>query len=209
VHDFSWATFIGSLLGSGATAWLVVKGLSGHLGDRWLARYRSELDREFEKYRDALEQNRKRVEADLGQRAYVNRAQFDTEFSAIKDIFAALGRLRLSFNGLRPFIDWIPDDDDAKLKLVSARLGDFIPLLNALITAVESSYPFVPDEIYEQLEICMRMGRIEMSHIQESGAKALSPSGYTDGEKQHGKFTAAYFAAGKAVRERLKQLSEI
>ena len=66
-----------------------------------------------------------------------------------------------------------------------------------------------PDDIYMQLEICMRMGRIEMKHIEESGTKALSASGYQDRAKQHEKFTTAYFAAGKAVRERLKQLSEI
>ncbi len=209
VHDFSWTTFLGSLVGSGATAWLVVKGLGSHLADRWLARYKGEIDKEFEKYRDALEQKRKRIEAELGQRTYVSKAQFDTEFNAIKDIFAALGKLRLSFNGLRPFVDWIPPDEEGKLKLVSARLSHFRPLLDALVTTVESAYPFVPDNIYEQLEICMRMGMIEMRHIDEAGAKALSPTGYDDGAKQHEKFTSAYFAAAKLVRERLKQLSEI
>lgn len=209
VHDFSWTTFLGSLIGGGATAWLTVRGLSSHLADRWLTRYKSELDKEFEKYRDTLEQGRKRIEADLGQRTYVSKAQFDTEFDAIKDIFAALGKLRLSLNGLRPFFDWIPDDEESRLQLVSARLGHFKPLLDALITTVESAYPFVPDDIYEQLEICMRTGTIEMKHIEQSGAKALSPSGYEDGAKQHEKFTTAYFAAAKQVRERLRRLSEI
>ena len=187
----------------------MVKGLGSHLADRWLSRYKSELDKEFEKYRDSLEQRRKRIEADLGQRTYVSKAQFDTEFNAIKDIFAALGKLRLSFNGLRPFFDWIPADEEARLQLVSARLGHFRPLLDALITTVESAYPFVPDDIYTELEICMRMGMIEMKHIEESGDKAFSPSGIEDGAKQHEKFTAAYFAAGKLVRERLKRLAEI
>jgi hypothetical protein len=209
VYDFSWATFLSSLVGSGVTAFAVVKGLGGHLADRWLARFKGELDKEFEKYRDALEQKRKRVEADLGQRTYVSKAQFDTEFSAIKDIFAALGRLRLSFNGLRPFLDWIPTDEEGRLQIISARLSHFIPLLDSLITTVESAYPFVPDEIYSQLEICMRMGHIEMKHIQEAGAEALSSTGYTDGARQQEKFTAAYFAAAKLVRQRLKQLSEI
>ncbi|MFY9980181.1 MAG: hypothetical protein WAK22_18285 [Candidatus Sulfotelmatobacter sp.] len=207
--DFSWTTFLGSIVGGGATAWLVVKGLSGHLGERWLARYKSDLDKEFEKYRGALEQQRKRVEADLGQRTYVSKAQFDIEFSSIKDIFATLGKLRLSFNGLRPFVDWIPPDDEGKLQLISVRLSHFKPRLDAFITAVESAYPFVPDGIYEQLEICMRMALIELHHIEEGGAKALSASGYSDGLKQHEQFTKAYFAAARLVRERLKHLSEI
>lgn len=206
---FSWTTFVASLVGGGAAGWLVVRGLAGHLGDRWLARYKSDLDKEFEKYRDALEQQRKRVEADLGQRTYVSKAQFDAEFSSIKEIFAALGKLRLSFNGLRPFVDWIPPDDDGKVQLISVRLSHFRPLLDAFITAVESAYPFVPDNIYEQLDTCMRMGIIEMRHIEEAGAKALSASGYSDGFRQHDQFTKAYFAAARLVRERLRQLSEI
>jgi hypothetical protein len=209
VNGFSWTTFLSSVVGGGATAWVVVKGLSSHLADRWLTRYKSELDKEFEKYRDTLEHGRKRIEADLGQRTYVSKAQFDSEFNAIKDIFAALGKLRLSFNGLRPFLDWIPGDEESRLQLISLRLGHFKPLLDALITTVESSYPFVPDDIYEQLEICMKMGMIEMNHIEESGAKALSPSGYQDGARQHESFTNAYFASGRLVRERLKRLSEI
>jgi hypothetical protein len=209
VHDFSWTTFLGSLVGGGATAWLVVKGLSGHLADRWLARYKGELDKEFEKYRDALEQKRRRIEAELGQRTYVSKAQFDTEFAAIKDIFAALGKVRLSFNGLRPFVDWIPPDEEAKIKLVSARLSHFRPLLDAFVTTVESAYPFVPDNIYEQLEICMRTGMMEMRQIDAAGANALSPSGYEEGAKHHERFTKAYFSAANLVRERLKQLSEI
>lgn len=187
----------------------MVKGLTSHLAERWLTRYKSELDKEFEKYRDKLEQGRRRVEADLGQRTYVSKAQFDTEFNAIKEIFAALGKVRLSFNGLRPFVDWIPDEEEPRLQLVSARLGHFRPLLDALITTVESAYPFVPDDIYEQLEICMRTGMIEAKHIEQSGAKALSPSGYQDGTRQHKEFTTAYFAASKLVRERVKRLSEI
>jgi hypothetical protein len=103
MHDFSLPTFLSSLAGSGVTAWLVVKGLSGPVADRWLARYKSGLDKEFENYRDALEQKRKQIEAELGHRTYVTKTQFDTEFNANEGHLCALGRLRLSFNGLRPF----------------------------------------------------------------------------------------------------------
>jgi hypothetical protein len=209
VSDFSWTTFLSSIAGGGATAWLVVEGLGTHLRDRWLARYKSELEKELEKYRDALEQRRGKIEADLGQRTYVSKAQFDTEFNAIKEIFAALGKLRLSFNALRPFVDWIPPDEDARLKVVSARLSHFVPLLNAFVTAVESAFPFVPDNIYKQLQICMTAGLTEMKHIEHAGAEALSPNGYSDGLKQSERFTTAYFTAAELVRERLKQLSEI
>jgi hypothetical protein len=208
MSDFSLPTFLASLVGGGTTAWLVVKGLSGHLTDRWMARYKSDLDKEFESYRDTLEQRRKQIEAELGHRTYVSKAQFDTEFNAVKDIFAALGKVRLSFNGLRPFVDWTPQDEQEKLRLISLRLSHFIERFSALVDTVESVYPFVPEEIYAQLEICMRAGHTEIRHIEEAGVEALSPSGYADGAKQHQEFTTAYFTAAKLIRDHFKQLSQ-
>jgi hypothetical protein len=208
MYDFSLPTFLASVVGSGATAWLVVKGLSGHLAERWLARYKSDLDKEFESYRDSLEQKRKRVEADLGHRSYITKTQFDTEFNAVRDIFAALGKLRLSFNGLRPFVDWTPQDKEEKLKLISTRLNHFRERFNVLVDTAESVYPFVPEDIYAQLEICMKAGFVEIRLIEQAGVEALSPKGYEDGLKQHEKFTAAYFAAARLVRGHFGQLSQ-
>lgn len=208
MHEFSITTFLVSLAGSGATAWLVVRGLSGHIADRWLARYRSELDKEFEAYRDALEQKRKRVEAELGHRSYVTKTQFDTEFNAVKDVFAALGKVRLSFNGLRPFIDWTPPDEGEKLKLISARLNHFTERFNVLIEVAQSVYPFIPEPIYDQFEICMKAAHMEIRDIQESGVKALSSDGYMRGAKQHEKFTSGYFTAASLVRKHFSELSQ-
>lgn len=208
MYDFSLPTFLASLVGSGVTAGLVARGLSGHLADRWLARYKGDLDKEFESYRDTLEQKRKRIEADLGHRTYVTKTQFDTEFNAVKDIFAALGKLRLSFNGLRPFVDWTPQDEQEKLNVISARLNNFRERFNVLVDTAESVYPFVPEDIYAQLETCMKASFIEIRHIEEAGVEALSPRGYDDGAKQHEKFSTAYFTAARLVREHFKQLSQ-
>jgi hypothetical protein len=207
VPAFSLSTFLASLAGSGITAWLVVKGLSGHLADRWLARYKSDLDKEFEKYRDALEQKRNVLEAEIGHRSYVTKTQFDAEFNAMKDIFSTLGKVRLSFNGLRPFIDWTPRDEEGRLALISARLNHFSERFSLLVDTVESVYPFVPDEIYAQLDICMRAGFTEIQHIRESGAEALSARGYQDGARQHEAFTTAYFAAARLMRDHFREMS--
>jgi hypothetical protein len=168
-------------------------------------RYKSELDKEFENYRDALEQKRKRLEAEIGHRSYVSTTQFDTEFNAVREIFAALGKLRLSFNGLRPHIDWTPQDAEEKLKLISARLNHFRERFDAFVVASESVYPFVPEDIYAQLEICMKAALLEIRHIEETRVEALSARGYADGAKQREAFTTAYFAAAKLVREHFSQ----
>jgi hypothetical protein len=205
-----WATtFLSSVVGSGAVAWAVVRGMGRHLADRWLANHKAELEKELESYRDALERRRNRIDAELGHLTYVTKTQFDTEFNAIKEIFSALGKLRLSFNGLRPVVDWIPQDEQEKSKLIAARLTDFNERYNVAVEATESSFPFVPEDIYEQIEVCMKAALIEIRHIQEGGAEALSYKGYTDGEKQHQKFSTAYFTAAKLARERFKHLTII
>ena len=155
-----------------------------------------------------LEQGRKLTEAKLGHRTYVTNTQFDTEFNAVREIFAALGKLRLSFNGLRPMVDWTPVNEEETLKVISVRLNHFHERYLALVDTAASVYPFVPEHIYTQLEVCMKAAFIEMRHIEQAGSEALSPRGYEDGQRQHEKFTAAYFNAAKLVREHFNQLSQ-
>ncbi len=207
VTDFSWTTFLASLVGSGATAWGVVKGLGGYLGERWAARYKNELDKEFEKYRDALEQGRKRVEAQLGHSTYVSKTQFDTEFNAIKDCFAALGKLRLTFNGLRPFLDWTPQGEQAKEKLMLGRLNSFKERFNPFVDVIQCMYPFLPEDIFEQFEICSRCAFVEIKDIEENISRALSSAGYANGRKNHDQFDKAYFTAARLARQRFQKLS--
>jgi hypothetical protein len=77
-----WLVFFTSLVGGGAAGWIVVYGLSKHLGDRWLETHKSELQakvqEKFEAYKDTLERKRKRLEAELGHGVYVTQARFDT-----------------------------------------------------------------------------------------------------------------------------------
>lgn len=207
--DFSTSTFLTSLVGSGATAWLVVRGLSGHLADRWLAKYKSVLDKEFESYRDTLEQKRKRLEAELSHRVYTTQTRFDTEFNAIKEIFSTLGKLRLSFNGMRPFLDRTPEDPQEKLKEISRRLNHLSERYNACVDAAQSAYPFVPEDIYEEVDRCLMAAMIEIKNVGAAGLDALSPSGYSEGAIQHEKFSSAYFAAARLVRARFNRLSVV
>jgi hypothetical protein len=207
--NFSISTFIASLVGSGATAWLVVKGLSGHLADRWLVKYKANLDKEFESYRDTLEQKRKRLEAELAHQVYMTQAQFDTEFNATKDIFAALGKLKLTFNGLRPDFTWGPTDEKAKREGLKTRLDEFKDRYNALVSVAESSHWFIPENLYEQIFQCMKAAQIEVMHIETAGSKTFDQDWYLDGSKQREKFSDAYFKASKLARERFKSVAVI
>jgi hypothetical protein len=204
---FDWRTVLTSLVASGVVSTGVVLGLARYLGDRWMVRYKAGYDEELEAYKDTLERRRKKIEAELGHRIYVGRAQFDTEFNALKDCFAALGRLRLAFNGLRPMLDWVSDDEQEKMKILASRLSHFRERYNPLVDAAASVYPFVPEDIYAEFEKCMKAALLEIRHIEEDPSKAFKASGSHQGAEQRDKFDSAYFAAAKLARERFRQLS--
>jgi hypothetical protein len=207
--DLSLSTVITSLVSSGVTAALMVKWIGSHVADRWMARYKSDLDKEFEDYRYVLERKRKRLEAQLSHSVYTTQSQFDAEFNAIKSIFAALGKLRLSFNGMRPEFTWGPTDEEAKTKQLLLRLSEFKDRYNALVDTAESSYPFVPEDLYEHVSECMKTAMIEMAHVETAGEGTFKMDWYEDGAKQRDRFNAAFYKAAKLARERFRSLSVV
>jgi hypothetical protein len=204
-----WTTFLSSIAGSGAIAWAIVRGFGHHLADRWLANHKAQLDKEFEDYRDKLDRKRKRLEAELGHRVYITQTQFDTEFSAMKEIFAALGKLRLSLNGLRPEFSWGSDDDEEKRRVLLSRLHEFKERYNKLVDTAESLYPFVSANIYQHVHECMSRAQIEIMHIETAEDKTFRFEWYQDGAKQRETFDEHYHAAVKLARDHFKHLTII
>lgn len=203
--DFSWPTFLASLVGSGATAWMLVRGLGRHLAERWLARYKGELDKELELYRDTLQRKRGRIEAELGQRTFVSRTQFETEFDALKECFRLLGKLRLSVNSLRPFIEsGIPQSEQEQQKVAAIRVELATEQFNCFVEAAETLYPFIPADVYEQFRECIAASRMEIEEFKRDG---FSPSGYTNQERNEKWFSGAYFKAADLTRKRFTELS--
>ena len=200
--DFSWLTLITSLLGGGATAWLVVKGLSGHLADRWLTKYKADLDKDMASYKDTLERRRQSIDAELGHNVYVGRTQFDTEYNALKDCFAALGKLKLAFNAVRPIVDWAPSEETFENRIQCMR-----ERYNLFVDTAESVYPFIPEEMHEQFNICSKAAFLEIKNIEADFSKALSTSGYLEAFKHQEAFSGAYFKAAWIVRERFKRVT--
>lgn len=204
---FDWRNLLTSLVTSGIVSAGVVVALARYFGDRWMVRYKAKYDQELEAYKDTLEQKRKRIEADLGHRIYIGKTQFDTEYNALKDCFATLGKLRLSFNGLRPILDWLPEDPQERLKILAARLDHFSSRYNPVVDTAASLFPFVPEDIYAEFEKCMKAAILEIRHIEENPSKAFTHSGMDEGTKYREQFETAYFRAAKLARERFRQLS--
>jgi hypothetical protein len=201
-----WRTVLTSALAGAITAIPVVAALARYAGDWWMVGHKAHFDRELEAYKDTLEQRRKRIDAELGHRIYVGKTQFDTEYGALRDCFAALGRLRLAFNGLRPMLDWLGPPEE-RTKEIADRLQLFSDRYNPFVDTAASVYPFVPEDIYAEFDTCMKVALLEIRHIQQDPSKALTPSGVNTGYEALQKFDAAYYAAARLARQRFRHLS--
>lgn len=208
-----WLTVVTSLGGSGGIAWLTVRGLGRYISSRWLANHKNELDKNFEQYRDSLERRRKRIEAELGHRSYIGKTQFDTEFNALKEIFAALGVLKLAMDGIRPIGDALPTDYNERAAVLNTRLHELIARFNDAVTRAASYYPFMSEEIYNTMERCLKAAKIEIEDIRSSGTcsgtEPFTPAWYQRGYENGGRFGKAYFEAAALARARFKELAVV
>lgn len=203
-----WHLVLTAALAGAGGAIPVVAGLARYAGDWWLVGHKAHFDRELEGYKDVLEQRRKRIEVELGHRIYVGKTQFDTEYGALRDCFAALGRLKLAFNGLRPMLDW-PGPPEERTKLIAERLQHFSDRYNPFVDIASSVYPFVPEDIFAEFDTCMRVALLEIRHIQEDPSKALTSTGVDQGYEALLKFDTAYHSAARLARQRFRHLAVV
>ena len=70
-------------------------------------------------------------------------------------------------------------------------------------------FPFVPEDIYSELEVGMQSAFLEIKSIEHAGSEAFSSEGYKDATRHHDRFTAAYFKAAKLARERFKSMAVV
>ena len=186
---FDWVTLLTSLTASGVLSVTGAGVLARYVADRSIIRYKAE------------------VEAKTGHRVYVTKAHFDTEFGALKESFVVLGRLRLAFNTLRPVWDFMPDEEAEQIARMKERLEKFREKYEASVDVAQTSYPFVPAEIHEHFQTCLRAAHHEIRTIEGQGDRSIGPDGRQKGAEQHQRFEDAYNNAVRLVRDRLSKLS--
>lgn len=101
--DIVWASAIGGITGSGFAATLMhfIKG-------SWLEKIKAHYATELESFKDSLQIEQKRIQARVDRSIFVSRAQFDTEFNAMKDIFRFATDLKLTMDQIRPMFGLSP-----------------------------------------------------------------------------------------------------
>jgi hypothetical protein len=197
----------GALGGAGAVA------ASFHfLKDRWMERVRAQYSRELETFKDTLLQDQKRMQARIDRSIFVSRAQFDTEFMAMKDIFALLTAVHLSIALIRPRVALSPENqtEDQKVELLSKRVSELVEAYNAFSTQLESISPFYPEALYRCLIECRENAAMEITDVQTSTRHEMfRRDWYVSGDANVKKFNSAYLDASKVIRDRLTRLSVV
>jgi hypothetical protein len=198
------AIVTGALGGIGA-----VFGLSRFLGNLWIERQKATYSRELEELKNVLQNQQKRVQAELDRSVFVTRAHFETEFDALKKVFKVLSQVRLRLNGIRPSFEVSPagEEQKEKLKRLSARLNDLIAATNELTQMVEEMKPFYPENVYEAIDDSIRAARVEIIGVQTRGEDTFTISWYEDGDRNRDKFHLAYSRATNIIRERISSLA--
>src|SRR6266566_560383 len=112
-----WPTIIVSTLGGAGGAVAVVFGLSKWLGKVWedrlleslrqanrleIEKIKTDSNTEIVKLQNTLDRANKLLDASVQKATFVTRTQFETEFNAYKEIFAALSELSHCIAWTRP-----------------------------------------------------------------------------------------------------------
>jgi hypothetical protein len=173
------------------------------------ARYAMQLEELRSRYAHELESYKTRLEHSI----VVSRAQFQTEFDAMKQVFQKLSQVRLRMGSLRPLFDIAEggttqeERKQKRFERLQEELTSFVIAYNELLAVVEDLSPFYPTEIYQQLNECLSAANAEQIDIRLEGRDALSHDGFERGRINSDRFTAAYNKVSELIRDRISRLA--
>ena len=156
-----------------------------------------------------LQRHKTRIQALTDNAVYVTKAHFDTEFTAMKDVFKCLSNVRLIVSGIRPQHGIGPSNQsrEDKIEDLFKRLQGLQEAYNSLIAQSEALSPFYPQPLYEALDECIKAVRLEIVQVQIAADDTFSLKWYTDGAENRERFMKAYNLASQIIRERISRLA--
>lgn len=210
-----WPEFVTGIFGGVAGSLIVVYGLSRWLGDVWKANIlekvqhanRTELETLKSEMQASVEKANRLLDAGISKAIIVTRAQFETEFTAYKEIFAALSDVKNCIHATRPVFIVAGDEDRVKSGTdLLDRMNKLIEANNRAVVVSDNLRPFYQNEVYEGIQKCFTESKLEMFQIKTGGGAAFSAEWFEEGRKRQEAFVANYICVSKLIRERLASL---
>jgi len=204
-------TVVGSVIGSVIVSSGTVAGIARFMRDRWMERVKAQYGTDLESFKSSLTSEQNRLQARIDRSVFVSRAQFDTEFNAMKDIFRFLTETRLSMEPIRPMFGYsnAKETDEDKFKRLSSQVADLVEHFNELSSQMEALSPFYPRELYEKLVECRVIAARDILQLRTAGESTFSPMWYVEGSTNQEEFQGAYHNAAAIIRDRLDRLSVV
>jgi hypothetical protein len=212
---FNWTNLVASVCSGAGGGLIVVWGLSRWLGDLWKAKILEQIrqsnSEELETLRSTMQASvdkaNRLLDADISKAILVTRTHFETEFSAYKEIFAALSDVKNSLHATRP-VFVIADENDRVRdeKNLNDRLNKLIATHNLAVVVSENLRPFYQDEIFRALQKCSEASKYEIFQVRTGGHDCFSAEWFEEGRKMQQAFMAGYDEVAGLIRERLASL---
>jgi|GEM_PF-7042547 hypothetical protein len=220
-----WASVGLSILGGAGGGVLTIFGLSKWLGKVWADRLlekfkqqnRIELENirnvsnaEIVKLQNTLERANKILDVSVQKATFVTRTQFETEFSAYKEIFAALSALSHCLAATRPGLRVAREGEtkEDKIRELEVNYAALVQAHNTAISLKQNLAPFYAVDIYDALAVCLTESGGEIMDLQMSTGRPeqFAVGWYQQGSQRLERFQQGYFQVGNLIRQRIASL---
>ena len=211
----NWLEFVKSFFGGATGGLFVIYGLSCWLGNVWkgkiIERVQQDNRRELEAMKSEMQASvdkaNRLLDAGISKAILVTRTHFETEFTAYKEIFAALSDVKNFLHATRPVFIIAGEEDRTKDKAdLVERLNKLIAAQNKAFIISENLRPFYQDEVYQGIQKCFTASKYEILQIKTGGSKTFTDDWFEDGRKRQEAFTEDYNHVSKLIRDRLASL---
>lgn len=166
----------------------------------WLAeRVRQKYAKDLESFKNTLQQQQKILDSLTTRALHVSRTQFDTEFTAMKEVSQQLAKVVLAFRKIHP-IDVGEELTEAERIEVTKTLGQET---NRFLEKLTEWAVFLEPPIFDDFDRCYAGANEEFKRLE--GHNGF----HTDEVLNIRHFTNSYSNVSQKVRDRIKQLSAL
>ena len=197
-----------------------VGGLFQWLGKSYLQKkmneHRTELEglktdyaKQLESYKNQLNESKMLLQAEISKTILVTRVHFETEFEALKAVFAKLAEVKLQMAGIRGQLDAGAADEslEGRAKRLQEQINAFQKAYNGLLETTEHLSAFYPREIHQELQGCLTTVKGEIEDLRRLGPDTFSLDWYERGRTNLNEFLARFGEVSTLIRERISKLA--
>jgi len=211
----NWPDFVTGIFGGAAGSLVVVYGLNRWLGKVWKDKIietvkqdnRVELEAVKSEMQVSVDRANHLLDAGISKAILVTRTHFETEFTAYKEIFAALSDVKNCLHAVRPQFIIAGEDERVKDKTdLVDRLNKLIAAQNKAVVISDNLSPFYQDEIYQGIQRCFNASKYEILQVKTGSRGTFSEEWFEEGRKRQEAFAEDYIRISILIRDRFASL---